>query len=107
MKKILTILAVFAFIGTYATVNSNLTPTSLIEVDFGKKKIEVGASEKDAELYVNGKLIGKGSAEVTVGKDDCIIVEAKKIGFLTETIEFCNKKDMSKPPKTHFFQMKR
>ena len=45
---------------------------------YGKKKVEVGASEIDAEIYANGKIIGKGSVEITVGNDDCVIVEAKK-----------------------------
>jgi len=73
----------------------------------GKKKIEVGTSEGDAEIYVNGKLVGKGSTVVTVPSDDCVTVIAKKIGFLTERIEFCNKKDMTKPPKTHYIEMRR
>ncbi|MEM0518597.1 hypothetical protein [Aequorivita flava] len=73
----------------------------------GKKKVEVGSSESDAEIFLNGKLIGKGSTVITVPKDDCVTVIAKKIGFLTERIEFCNKKGMTKPPKTYFIEMKR
>ena len=74
---------------------------------FGKKKVEIGVSENDAEIYVNGKLIGIGSAEVTVPKDDCVTVIIRKIAYLEERIEFCNKKDMSKPPKSHYVEMKR
>lgn len=74
--------------------------------DYGKKRVQVGVSESDAEIYVNGKLIGKGTTEVTVPKDDCVTVTAKKIGFLTETIEFCNQKGMTKPPKTYYIEMK-
>jgi hypothetical protein len=105
MKKTLLFIFLIAFINELAYA----APTSVNETYAipGKKKVEVGASENDAEIYVNGKIVGKGSAEVTVGKDDCVTVEVKKIGFLTEVIEFCNKKDMSKPPKTHFVQMKR
>jgi hypothetical protein len=73
----------------------------------GKKKVEVGASESDAEIFLNGKLIGKGSTVITVPKDDCVTVIAKKIGFLTERIEFCNKKGMTNPPKTYFIEMQR
>ena len=58
----------------------------------GKKKIELGASEKDADIYINGKLVGKGSTVVTVPKDDCVTVIVKKTAYLTERIEFCNKK---------------
>lgn len=73
----------------------------------GKKKVEVGASEADAEIYVNGKLIGKGSSVITVPSKDCVTVITKKIGFLTEKIEFCNKKGMTSPPKTYYIEMRR
>lgn len=74
---------------------------------FGKKKVQVDSSEADAEIYLNGKLVGKGSAVITVPKNDCVTVIAKKIGFLTERIEFCNKKKMTAPPKTYYIEMKR
>lgn len=72
---------------------------------YGKKKIQVSASESDAEIIVNGKTIGKGSAEVLVPKDDCVSVIVKKTGYLTEQIEFCNQKGMADPPKSHYFEM--
>jgi len=73
----------------------------------GKKRIELGSSESDADIYVNGKLVGKGSAVVTVPKDDCVTVIVKKTAYLTERIEFCNKKNMTSPPKTYFVEMQR
>lgn len=88
--------------------NTILTPFNESEnVYFGKKKIELGVSESDANIYINGKLVGKGSAVVTVPKDDCVTIIVKKLGFLTERIEFCNRKDMTKPPKTYYVEMKR
>lgn len=95
------------FLALFVSAIAVATPKVTIIDDFGKKKIEVGTSENDAEIYVNGKQIGKGSTVVTVPKDDCVTVIAKKIGFLTEQIEFCNKKDMTKPPKTYYIEMKR
>lgn len=83
---------------------SNATSSIIL---YGKKKVELGVSERDAEIFINGKLVGKGSTEVTVPKDDCVTVTVKKIAYLTERIEFCNKKDMTKPPKTYFVEMKR
>lgn len=74
---------------------------------YGKKKVELGVSESDAEIYINGKLVGKGGAEVTVPTDDCVTVIVKKVAYLTERIEFCNKKDMTKPPKTYYVEMQR
>lgn len=83
------------------------TPSAEEAVFFGKKKVQVGSSEADAEIFVNGKMVGKGSAVITVPKNDCVTVLAKKIGFLTERIEFCNKKKMTSPPKTYYIEMKR
>ncbi len=102
MKKLtlLLSLAVFCLTTAYAT---SFDKTNLV----GKKKIELGVSESDAEIYINGKLVGKGSTVVTVPKDNCVTVVVKKIAFLTERIEFCNKKDLTKPPKTYYVEMKR
>ncbi len=80
---------------------------SLSSYAFGKKRIDFGCSETDAEIYVNGKLLGKGSMEIVVPSKDCITVIVKKVGFLTEKIEFCNKKNMPKPPKSYYLELKR
>ncbi|MEL6809831.1 MAG: hypothetical protein AAFP76_00660 [Bacteroidota bacterium] len=101
MKNVI-LIAIFSlgFIAPGMAHTKKVTP-------LGKKKIELGTSEADAEIFINGKLIGKGSTVVTVPSDDCVTVIAKKIGFLTERIEFCNKKKMTKPPKTYYIEMKR
>lgn len=80
--KLLFAIVCFLVSGHSFAINENLP--------FGKKRVQVGVSETDAEIYVNGKLLGKGSTEVTVPKDDCVTVITKKIGYLTDTIEFCN-----------------
>jgi len=73
----------------------------------GKKKIDFGCSETDAEIYINGKLLGKGTLSIVVPSKSCITVIVKKIGFLIEKIEFCNKKGMAKPPKSYYMQLVR
>jgi len=100
MKRIL--LIAFALI----SINAMATEKSENPAFFGKKKVEVGTSEPDAEIYINGKMVGKGSALITVPNNDCVTIIAKKVGFLTERIEFCNKKKMTRPPKTHYIEMK-
>lgn len=67
----------------------------------GTKKIEIGCSESDAEIFANGKLRGKGSVIIEIRKNSSINIEIKKVGFLTEKyfIEF-NK--YRKPNKTYF-----
>jgi len=73
----------------------------------GKKTILLSTSESDAEVYIDGQLMGKGHAEVIVLSKSCVTVQVKKVGYLTETITFCNKKNHADPPKTYYFQMER
>jgi hypothetical protein len=86
--------------------NFALDTSITIDAIVGKKKIDFGCSETDAEIYVNGKLLGKGSMELIVPKKDCITVIVKKVGFLIEKIEFCNWKNLPKPPKSYYLELK-
>jgi len=95
-----------SFIISTTSFASSLKIENSNSIIVGKKKIELGVSENDAEIYINGKLVGKGTTVVTVPKDDCVTVIIKKIAFLTERIEFCNKKNMTSPPKTYYVEMK-
>ena len=73
----------------------------------GKKKVQLSASESDAEVYIDGKLMGKGQADVLILSNSCVTVKIVKVGFLNETISFCNKKHSAAPPKTYYVEMKR
>jgi len=73
----------------------------------GKAKVQLSTSETDAEIYIDGKLMGKGNAEVVILSNSCVTVHVEKVGFLRETITFCNKKHSAKPPKTYYVEMTR
>ncbi len=73
----------------------------------GKEKVQLSTSETDAEIYIDGKLMGKGNAEVVILSNSCVTVHIEKIGYLRETISFCNKKHSAKPPKTYYVEMSR
>ena len=73
----------------------------------GKKIIMLSTSENDAEIYIDGKLMGKGHTEVVVLSNSCVTIKVKKMGFLTENISFCNKKNHARPPTSYYFQMDR
>jgi len=104
MKKTLVLLALFLVAAFTANAeNSNTSEETLV----GKKKIQLGVSEADAEIHLQGRLVGKGSSEITVPSGGCVTVIVKKVGYLTEKIEFCNRRGMSKPPKTYYIEMKR
>jgi len=97
LKNVLIIFAVLSF----------MLPQNTYAVDFGKKKIELSVSEQDADIIVDGKLLGKGSLTITVPKNSCVNVKVVKVGFLRYEVEFCNRKDLSKPPKKYFVDMQR
>lgn len=73
----------------------------------GKKKIIFSTSEPDAHIYIDGKLMGSGQVEVIVLSNSCVTVRVEKVGFLVETINFCNKKGSAVPPKSYYTQMRR
>jgi len=103
MKKTKLLLAIF-LISISVSNASEFSLNSSFDV-VGKKKIDLGISEADAEIHINGRLVGKGNTEVLVPKDACVTVIVKKIGFLLEKIEFCNKKGMTAPPKSYYVEM--
>ena len=104
MKKIILLLAVAFATASFATpLDVTITDDALV----GKKKVQVGVSEADAEIHLNGRLVGKGSAEVIVPSNSCVTVIIRKVGWLEDKIEFCNKKGHAKPPKSHYIEMTR
>jgi hypothetical protein len=99
MKKIVTIF-IMCFCLTLIAKNEKENLESLF-----KKRVSLGCSIQDAEIFVNGKLLGKGSLDITISSGSCVTVVVKSTGYFTEKIEFCNKKGWTKPPKTHYFEM--
>ncbi len=96
----------FPLLGVFICImsTSSLAANNSIVI-YGKKKVSVSTSEQDADIYVNGQLIGKGNASVTIPKNSCVNVRVVKVGFLRYEIEFCNKKNISNPPKSYFVKM--
>ncbi|MBU1368171.1 MAG: hypothetical protein KJ578_11880 [Bacteroidetes bacterium] len=77
------------------------------EVFAGKRKMQVSASENDATIYVDGVKSGTGRVNIVVLDNSCVTVKVEKIGFLEETITFCNRKNSAKLPKTYYIEMRR
>ena len=95
------------FLLIFFCINLAYANSTLPDRELGKKKVSVSASEQDANIYVNGKLLGKGSALVVVPNNSCINIQAEKVGYLSYEIEFCNRKGDAKLPKSYFFKMNR
>ena len=93
MKKIITTCVLLLFVST--------------TIYAGKKKVKFSTSEPDANIFVDGKLMGKGNVEVYISKRSCVNVRVEKTAFLTYYIEFCNEKKGTKPPKSYHMEMHR
>jgi hypothetical protein len=73
----------------------------------GDKKVKVTVNEADAKIFVGGKLMGTGEMTVLVPAYSCVTVKVEKAGFLTGTVEFCNKPKFAPPPKSYQFKLDR
>ena len=72
----------------------------------GGKKVTIGVSQSDAEIWVNGKMVAKGSTEIKVEKNSCANISIRKVGYLEEQLEICNNKT-SIWEKSKYFELKR
>lgn len=79
--------------------------TTLANDVVAKKKVEVSVSEQEANIFVDGKLMAKGSHIVAVPYKTCVNVRVELTGYLTYEIDFCYKKNLSKPPKSYFIKL--
>lgn len=73
----------------------------------GKKKVKFNTSQPDAEIYIDGKIMGKGNVEVLILSNSCVTVRVEMVGYLEETITFCNKKGSAEPPRSYYLEMQR
>ena len=56
-----------------------------------RQPFTVTSSERDAQIYINGDLIGSGTVKTSVPKDKSVSVMVKKEGFYSTTREIGTK----------------
>jgi len=71
----------------------------------GKKKVSLTCSEADAQIFVNGNSVGRGSAVIIIPAYTDARVSVKKTGFFTEEITFFNTPGNPGPPKSYHVKM--
>lgn len=88
-----------------ATVASAMTSSD--DNDLLKRKVILSCSERDAEVFIDGELMGTGEVEIVILRRSCVTVLVKKVGFLNSKVVFCNKKNAPRPPKTYHVELKK
>ena len=64
------------------------------------------SSEKDAQIFVDGRQMGSGQTSVVkIKKHDCVNVKVEKTGFLTEKIQSCYNGFTLGQPNTKYIEL--
>lgn len=70
------------------------------------RMIEVTTEPYDAEIYVDGRMVGSKRINLIVGKDRFLNIEVKKPGFAPESKTYYNSTDRETPPVKDYFELK-
>jgi hypothetical protein len=70
------------------------------------QKVNITTAPTSARIYVDGRLRGTGSFIVGVGKKNCVTVEVRADGFMSEVRTYCNKRGYEDPPNADYIQLK-
>jgi|TARA_Y100000385_G_C12983783_1_gene589688 hypothetical protein len=85
---------------------SALIPSLIIIFSSCKTAVTFTTSEKNAQIFVDGRQMGSGQTTVVkVKKDNCVNVKVEKTGFLTENISYCYNGITLGQPKTRYIEL--
>jgi hypothetical protein len=69
------------------------------------EKVVITTSPQTARIYLNGVQMGTRKVEIKISKGDCITIEVKQEGYISESTTYCNKKGVVDPPSTDYLQL--
>jgi hypothetical protein len=70
------------------------------------RQVDITAEPFDAEIFVDGRMIGTKAIYLYIQKDRFLTVEVKKPGFVTATKVYYNQPDKQTPPMSDHFTLK-
>ncbi|SFT72547.1 PEGA domain-containing protein [Algoriphagus locisalis] len=70
------------------------------------RRVEITAEPYDAEIYVDGRMIGTKAIYLIIQKDRFHTVEVRKPGFAPITKSYYNSPDRETPPGKDYFELK-
>ncbi|MEI8073609.1 MAG: PEGA domain-containing protein [Bacteroidota bacterium] len=68
--------------------------------------VSIKADPQDANILVDGKKRGEGTAQVIIPKDKCVVVRVEKQSFISNEVTYCNKELENAPPLTDVIRLK-
>ncbi|MDX5435916.1 MAG: hypothetical protein LPK03_01905 [Pontibacter sp.] len=76
------------------------------KVELENRLVDISVEPYDAEIYVDGRMVGTKRINLIVGKGKFLTVEIKKAGFAPVSKVYYNSPDRETPPVKDFFELK-
>ncbi|MCX2738853.1 hypothetical protein [Pontibacter anaerobius] len=76
------------------------------KVELENRLVDISVEPYDAEIYVDGRMVGSKRIGLIVGKGKFLTVEVKKAGYTPVTKVYYNSPDRETPPVKDFFELK-
>ena len=67
--------------------------------------VKIVTTPSDSKIYVDGKVVGVGSYDLKVSKNNCVEVIVKSESFITIKKNYCNSKDYQEPPNRDHLEL--
>lgn len=92
-------------LATGQKANAQTAYVKAVDESLRSANIAITSTPQTAKFFVNGVVMGSGTMQLNVPNDECITVEVKEEGFITETRTYCKRKGQSQPPKSDYFKL--
>lgn len=76
------------------------------KVDLENRMVDISVEPYDAEIYVDGRMVGSKRINLIVGKGKFLTLELKKAGYAPVSKVYYNSPDRETPPVKDFFELK-
>jgi len=90
---------------TYCNSEQAPEPPLNDSITMRNRVVAVIISPSEAELKVNGRVVGRGEFQVSVNEGLCADVVVALEGFVTEKRQYCNQTNAPVPPAEEHFQL--
>ncbi|REE81857.1 hypothetical protein BX611_1397 [Lutibacter oceani] len=82
----------------FCNKDNDVNPPISHQFNLTDRLVKIEATPNDAEIYVDGKVVGVGTYDLKVPFNNCVEVIVKKESFLNIKKNYCNSNDYQEPP---------